>query len=123
MLCHAGSSTACIVCLNGAKVHAANIGDSGFMIVRDGKLVFESPAQQHSFNFPFQIGSRGDPVGSSQVCGLAALPDHIRRCALLDALRFLPSEHDRVPYTHAVCCNAAHSCLMSVTCGFDCATC
>jgi protein phosphatase PTC7 len=62
----AGSSTACVVCLNGAQLHAANLGDSGFMVVRDGKLVFESPAQQHSFNFPYQIGSRGDPVGSAQ---------------------------------------------------------
>lgn len=38
------------------------------MLVRAGKLVFESPAQQHSFNFPYQIGSKGDPVGSAQVC-------------------------------------------------------
>ena len=64
--CIAGSSTACIVCLNGAQLHAANLGDSGFMVVRDGRLIFESPAQQHSFNFPFQVGSHGDPVGSSQ---------------------------------------------------------
>lgn len=63
----AGSSTACIVCLNGAQLHAANLGDSGFMVLRDGKLIFESPSQQHSFNFPFQVGSHGDPVGSSQV--------------------------------------------------------
>jgi protein phosphatase PTC7 len=61
-----GSSTACIVCLNGSQLHAANIGDSGFFVVRDGKVVFETPAQQHSFNFPYQIGSHGDPVGSSQ---------------------------------------------------------
>jgi hypothetical protein len=68
---HAGSSTACIVCLNGVHINAANLGDSGFMLVRDGKLHFETPAQQHSFNFPFQVGSHGDPVGSSQVRPLA----------------------------------------------------
>jgi protein phosphatase PTC7 len=61
-----GSSTACIICLNGSQVHAANIGDSGFFVIRDGKVLFETPAQQHSFNFPYQIGSHGDPVGSSQ---------------------------------------------------------
>lgn len=59
------------MCVNGSNVQASNLGDSGFLIVRDGKLVFESPSQQHSFNFPFQVGSFGDPISSSQVraCG------------------------------------------------------
>lgn len=52
-----GSSTACILCLENERLHASNLGDSGFMVVRDGELVFMSPQQQHEFNFPYQIGS------------------------------------------------------------------
>lgn len=52
-----GSCTACIVCLHEGRAHAANLGDSGFMVVRNGVVEFISPQQQHDFNFPFQIGS------------------------------------------------------------------
>lgn len=65
-----GSSTACVVCLQGNKLHAANLGDSGFMVIRDGKLIFESPQQQHSFNFPFQLGSYGDSLTSCEAFSL-----------------------------------------------------
>jgi hypothetical protein len=64
---HAGSSTACIMCLNGAQLMTANLGDSGFLVVRDGNLIFSSPQQQHRFNFPFQVGTNGDPVSACQV--------------------------------------------------------
>lgn len=52
-----GSSTACVVLLRGTELQVANLGDSGFAIVRAGKLLFKSPPQQHHFNFPFQIGA------------------------------------------------------------------
>jgi protein phosphatase PTC7 len=72
-----GSSTACVLALEpdfGApsptdagdddstgtlayKLTAVNLGDSGFVVVRDGKLIFKSPAQQHGFNFPFQLAA------------------------------------------------------------------
>lgn len=52
-----GSCTACIVCLHDGKAHASNLGDSGFLISRDGAVAFISPQQQHEFNFPYQIGS------------------------------------------------------------------
>lgn len=52
-----GSCTACILCLDGSTLHAANLGDSGFFVLRDGALAFLSPQQQHEFNFPYQIGS------------------------------------------------------------------
>jgi protein phosphatase PTC7 len=41
---------------DGTKIKAANVGDSGFRIVRDGKVVFASPAQEHYFNCPYQLG-------------------------------------------------------------------
>ena len=57
MLNFTGSSTACIVVLNKdtCTVQTANIGDSGFVVVRAGKVVHKSEEQQHYFNTPFQL--------------------------------------------------------------------
>lgn len=54
-----GSSTACILALEGDTLHAANLGDSGFMVVRRNKVMYKSRSQQHQFNYPFQLGRRG----------------------------------------------------------------
>ncbi|XP_058185877.1 probable protein phosphatase 2C 55 [Rhododendron vialii] len=51
-----GSSTACIITLNGHQL-AINMGDSGFMEVRGGRVMYQSPVQQWSFNCPYQLGS------------------------------------------------------------------
>lgn len=53
----AGSSTACVLVVNGTTLSASNLGDSGFVLVRDGVATFQCPQQQHNFNFPFQLGS------------------------------------------------------------------
>jgi protein phosphatase PTC7 len=52
-----GSSTACVLMLNhaDAKIYTANMGDSGFMVVRGEKVVHRSQEQQHFFNTPFQL--------------------------------------------------------------------
>ena len=56
-----GSATVCIVALTtkgeGASLRAANLGDSGFIVVREKQVMFKSPVQQHSFNFPYQVSS------------------------------------------------------------------
>lgn len=64
-----GSSTACIIALTNEGIHAINLGDSGFMVVRGGCTVFHSPVQQHGFNFTYQLesGNGGDLPGSGQV--------------------------------------------------------
>ncbi|KAB5547673.1 hypothetical protein DKX38_011079 [Salix brachista] len=68
-----GSSTACIIALKSEGLHAINLGDSGFMVVRDGCTIFESPVQQHGFNFTYQLesGNGGDLPSSGQVSPLA----------------------------------------------------
>eukprot|EP00877_Chromochloris_zofingiensis_P009623 jgi/Chrzof1/4914/Cz15g04100.t1 len=53
-----GSSTACVIVINGNTISASNLGDSGFVLLRNKVVVFQSPQQQHNFNFPFQLGSR-----------------------------------------------------------------
>uniref|UniRef100_A0ACD5X944 Uncharacterized protein n=1 Tax=Avena sativa TaxID=4498 RepID=A0ACD5X944_AVESA len=54
-----GSSTACIITLKEEGLHAVNLGDSGFIVVRDGHTVLRSPSQQHDFNFTYQLESGG----------------------------------------------------------------
>ncbi|KAI5071431.1 hypothetical protein GOP47_0013682 [Adiantum capillus-veneris] len=64
-----GSSTACILALSDYGLQAVNLGDSGFIVVRNGRVIFKSPAQQHNFNFPFQLEScgAGDPVSAAEL--------------------------------------------------------
>jgi len=52
-----GSCTACVVALHREEsaLYTANLGDSGFMVVRDGKVVHRSEEQQHYFNTPYQL--------------------------------------------------------------------
>ncbi|KAI5657114.1 hypothetical protein M9H77_25907 [Catharanthus roseus] len=78
-----GSSTACIITLSGAAdfdcLHCVNVGDSGFLIIRDGKVVYESPRQQHRFNCPFQLGNsaRSDTPDAAQVFVVSVEPGDI----------------------------------------------
>uniref|UniRef100_A0A7S0WYH8 Protein phosphatase n=1 Tax=Chlamydomonas leiostraca TaxID=1034604 RepID=A0A7S0WYH8_9CHLO len=75
-----GSSTACVVVLAADRILASNLGDSGFLVLRNGQVVFHSPQQQHDFNFPYQIGSfdsMSDPPQSSQRFELGVLPDDV----------------------------------------------
>lgn len=59
----AGSSTALIMQLvhesaeGGAQIRASNLGDSGLLLLRSGEVLYQSAAQQHSFNFPYQLAS------------------------------------------------------------------
>ncbi|KAK4490593.1 hypothetical protein RD792_001278 [Penstemon davidsonii] len=74
-----GSSTACIIALKNKGLHAINLGDSGFIVIRDGYLVFESPVQQHGFNFTYQLecGTRGDLPSSGQVFEIPVIPGDV----------------------------------------------
>ncbi|CAB4265756.1 unnamed protein product [Prunus armeniaca] len=74
-----GSSTACIIALTEQGIHAINLGDSGFIVVRDGCTVFRSPVQQHDFNFTYQLesGSNGDLPSSGQVFTVPVAPGDV----------------------------------------------
>ncbi|KAG8654683.1 hypothetical protein MANES_05G162400v8 [Manihot esculenta] len=74
-----GSSTACIIALTAEGLHAINLGDSGFLIIRDGCTVLRSPVQQHDFNFTYQLGSRndGDLPSSGQVFTIPVAPGDV----------------------------------------------
>ncbi|KAE8291645.1 Protein phosphatase PTC7-like protein [Larimichthys crocea] len=51
------AAQACIVVLDrqSHRLHTANLGDSGFLVVRGGEVVHRSDEQQHYFNTPFQL--------------------------------------------------------------------
>ncbi|KAJ8762279.1 hypothetical protein K2173_007436 [Erythroxylum novogranatense] len=74
-----GSSTACIIALTNEGLHAINLGDSGFIVVRDGCTVFKSPPQQHYFNFTYQLecGTRGDLPSSGEVFKIPVAPGDV----------------------------------------------
>lgn len=50
-----GSSTACVLVVHQDMLYSANLGDSGFLVIRAGDVVFRSREQQHYFNAPFQL--------------------------------------------------------------------
>ncbi|URE05474.1 stage II sporulation protein E, partial [Musa troglodytarum] len=54
-----GASTACIMALKDQYIHTVNIGDSGFLVVRDNAVLHHSPAQQSGFNTPYQLQNSG----------------------------------------------------------------
>ncbi|KAF8398685.1 hypothetical protein HHK36_014540 [Tetracentron sinense] len=64
-----GSSTACIVAFTNKFLHAVNVGDSRFMVIREDRIIYCSPVQLHRFNCPYQLGSgsKCDPPSSAQV--------------------------------------------------------
>ncbi|KAJ3098869.1 hypothetical protein HDU97_003682 [Phlyctochytrium planicorne] len=52
-----GSTTAMLVLLRDDELRIANLGDCGLMIIRSNEIIFRSEEQQHSFNFPYQLGT------------------------------------------------------------------
>jgi len=63
-LVECGGSTACVLLMtrgkddagnNVLKLQSSNLGDSAFMIIRDGKVVYRSVEQTHFWNCPLQM--------------------------------------------------------------------
>lgn len=52
-----GSATACIAIFDRKckRLYTANLGDSGFLVIRNGKVVHKSNPQVHGFNAPWQL--------------------------------------------------------------------
>lgn len=71
-----GSATACVVSLDSStgKLQAANLGDSGYLILRDGKIVYFSPSQTHYFNCPRQLTKLEKGANSDE--NVMDLPSH-----------------------------------------------
>ena len=59
-----GSSTALLAMLRGNELRIANLGDCVLMLIRENEMIFRSAEQQHSFNFPLQLGMMDATVES-----------------------------------------------------------
>lgn len=65
-----GTCTACIAVMkDGKTLQVANLGDSGFRLVRSGSIIANSKVQEHDFNMPYQLG----------------YPDYVPKCAMSQA--------------------------------------
>jgi protein phosphatase PTC7 len=78
-----GSTTAVVCVLEeptdptapGAILSTVNLGDSGFLVLRGGKLVYASDPQQHAPNTPFQLGTDSiDTPGDGVTVRLLVMP-------------------------------------------------
>lgn len=49
------SSTACVVVIHKNTLYAANLGDSGYLVYREGNIIHKSNEQVHAFNTPYQL--------------------------------------------------------------------
>ncbi|KAN0066369.1 Protein phosphatase 2C 7 [Thecaphora frezii] len=74
----AGSATACILTLDSISgtLRSANLGDSGFIVLRQGKgkhgVLFASPPQQLGFNTPLQLAKL--PIEMRQEGSISNMP-------------------------------------------------
>ncbi|XP_059638619.1 probable protein phosphatase 2C 55 [Cornus florida] len=67
-------------CSRFQNLHAANIGDSGFLLLRGGEVIYQSQVQQHRFNCPYQpqLGKNNDsPVSAQELTVSVKLEDVI----------------------------------------------
>lgn len=88
-----------------------NLGDSGYMILRKNSqtsldILYQSKEQQHSFNFPFQVGTNGDDPESGEsnahnvqhndiiVIGSDGLWDNMHRPKIVDMFQKYIKTHD-----------------------------
>jgi protein phosphatase PTC7 len=76
----AGSATACLLRVScDGSAACANVGDCGFLLLRDGRPVLASQQQQHKFNLPFQLGYPAlvpgtDFAEDARLCEFQVLP-------------------------------------------------
>ncbi|KAK3031511.1 hypothetical protein RJ639_036025 [Escallonia herrerae] len=56
-----GSSTVLVAYFDGQVLHVVNIGDTGFLIVRNGAIWKRSSPMLHEFNFPLRVEKGDDP--------------------------------------------------------------
>jgi len=68
----AGSSTACMLTLNSSSglLRSANLGDSGYSIIRSSNVIYREKVQTHFFNCPKQLTKLPDNPGRkfSRMC-------------------------------------------------------
>ena len=73
-----GTATACVALLDDGQLNSVNVGDSGFIIIREGQVIQSHQITIHSFNFPFQLGQGSpDQPENGVVAGIKLKPEDI----------------------------------------------
>ena len=73
-----GTATACVALLDDGQLNSVNVGDSGFIIIREGQVIQSHQITIHSFNFPFQLGQGSpDQPEDGVVAGIKIKPEDI----------------------------------------------
>lgn len=74
-----GSTTALIAILRNDELRIANLGDCCCSVIRGNDFIFRSEEQQHSFNYPVQIGtnSKSTPAKDAQRYSIKVQKDDI----------------------------------------------
>ncbi|PIN07039.1 Serine/threonine protein phosphatase [Handroanthus impetiginosus] len=62
-----GSSTVLIAQFDGQALHVANVGDSGFIVLRNGAVYKRSSPMLHVFHFPMRIERGDDPSSLAEL--------------------------------------------------------
>merc|ERR1712157_235843 len=64
-----GSGTACLASFSKTtgKLYTANLGDSGFLVIRNTKVVHKSIPQCHYFNAPYQLSIKSADFLNSEI--------------------------------------------------------
>ncbi|MFS7978905.1 putative protein-serine/threonine phosphatase [Helianthus anomalus] len=57
-----GSSNVLLANFNGQVLHVANIGDTGFLVIRHGAIYKKSSPSLHEFHFALQVEDSDDPL-------------------------------------------------------------
>ncbi|VDM40875.1 unnamed protein product [Toxocara canis] len=60
---------ACILIVDQDTLYSANLGDSGFLVLRRGEVVYRSREQVHYFNAPFQLSLLPDSARAAGFLG------------------------------------------------------
>lgn len=95
-----------------AQLHTANLGDSGYMILRKSGMdllsIYRTKEQQHSWNFPYQIGTSGDDPAKAEIqthdvehndiliVGSDGLFDNLYDAKIIDLIRPFVRERDDI---------------------------
>ncbi|KAL3620917.1 hypothetical protein CASFOL_035829 [Castilleja foliolosa] len=62
-----GSSTVLIAQFDGQALNVANVGDTGFIVLRKGAVYKRSSPMRHAFHFPLRIGRGDDPPSLAEL--------------------------------------------------------
>mmetsp|Transcript_2327 Transcript_2327/g.3303 ORF Transcript_2327/g.3303 Transcript_2327/m.3303 type:complete len:440 (+) Transcript_2327:34-1353(+) len=53
-----GSTTACLATIAAGEIHTAVLGDSSYLILRNGSVIHKGSVLEHGFNHPYQLSDK-----------------------------------------------------------------